>query len=172
MSRASLLLLGAATLLAGSVALRPDASIAEPGTAAAVSPVYGVAIPEGCRNWELIAPAFEDAPFDELRVVLGNPIAAEAFRRGIRPFPDGAILVKLAWKRQPSPEFASATIPGDATTVQVMVKDAGRYHDSGGWGFGRFVQGRPVDEAQHRTCFACHDAKVRERDWVFTRYAH
>lgn len=171
MSRANLLLLGAASLLIGSVALRPDASVAKP-RAAAVSPIYGVAIPEGYRNWELIAPAVEDAPFDELRAVLGNPIAADAFRHGTRPFPDGAILVKLAWKRQPSPEFASATIPGDATTVQVMVKDADRYPDSGGWGFGRFSQGRPVDESQHNTCFACHDAKVQERDWVFTRYPH
>jgi hypothetical protein len=79
---------------------------------AAVSPIYGVAIPEGYRGWELIAPALEDAPFDELRVVLGNPVAVDAFRRGVRPFPDGSTLVKLAWKRTPSAEFASATVPG------------------------------------------------------------
>lgn len=37
-------------------------------------PLYGIAIPEGYRGWELIAPAREDAPFDELRVVLGKPV--------------------------------------------------------------------------------------------------
>jgi hypothetical protein len=28
-----------------------------------------------------------------------------------------------------------------------------------------------VDEAQHETCFACHEARVKDRDYVFTRYA-
>jgi len=118
-----------------------------------------------------IAPALEDAPFDELRVVLGNPVAIDAFRRGIRPFPDGSTLVKLVWKRAPSAEFASATVPGAATTVHVMVKDSKSFATTGGWGFGRFIGGQPVDEARHQTRFACHDAKECDRDWVFTRYA-
>lgn len=36
---------------------------------------------------------------------------------------------------------------------------------------GRFVDGKPVDEAQHQTCFACHEARVQDRDYVFTRLA-
>lgn len=135
------------------------------------APIYGVKLPEGYRDWQLIAPATEDAPLDELRVVLGNPIAVRAFRDNVRPFPDGAVLVKLAWKRAPSPEFSTATVPGAATTVQVMVKDSQRYAATGGWGYGRFIDGQPVDEAQHRTCHACHAARVKQRDYVFTRYA-
>lgn len=103
--------------------------------------------------------------------MLGNPVAIDAFRRGIRPFPDGSTLVKLAWKRAPSAEFASATVPGAATTVHVMVKDSKSFATTGGWGFGRFIGGQPVDEARHQTRFACHDAKECDRDWVFTRYA-
>jgi len=80
-------------------------------------------------------------------------------------------LVKRAWKRKQSPEFASATIPGTATTVQVMVKDSRKYASTGGWGFGRFINGKPVDEAQHRTCFTCHDARAKSHDYVFTRLA-
>jgi len=170
MKRARLAAFGLAT--AATAAAISSAALSNPASApAAVSPIYGIAIPEGYRGWELIAPALEDAPFDELRVVLGNPAAVDAFRRGIQPFPDGSTLVKLAWKRTRSAEFASATVPGDATTVQIMVKDSKRFAATGGWGFGRFIGGQPVDEAQHRTCFACHDAKVRDRDWVFTRYA-
>lgn len=135
------------------------------------SPIYGVTLPEGYRQWELIAPALEDAPLNEIRSVLGNRIAVEAYRKKTLPFPDGTILVKLAWKRAPSPEFATATVPGPATTVQVMVKDSTKYAATGGWGFGRFVNGKAVDEAQHRTCFACHAARVKDRDYVFTRYA-
>lgn len=138
---------------------------------AATSPVYGVTLPEGYRQWELIAPALEDAPLDELRAVVGNKRAVDAYRSGKLPFPDGAVLVKLAWKRQRSAAFASATVPGAATTVQVMVKDSTRYAASGGWGYGRFVHGEPADEAQHRTCFACHEARVKNHDDVFTQYA-
>ncbi len=135
------------------------------------SPIYGVTLPEGYRQWELIAPAEEAAPLDELRVVVGNAVAIEAYRKGSLPFPDGSVLVKLAWKRTPSTEFASATVPGAATTVQVMVKDSARYASTGGWGYGRFIDGKPADEAQHRTCDGCHQARVKDHDRVFTRYA-
>jgi hypothetical protein len=135
------------------------------------SPIYGVTIPEGYRQWELIAPAQEAEPLNELRAVLGNAVAMKAYRAGTLPFPDGTVLVKLAWKHVQSPEFEPASIPGAATTVQVMVKDSKKYAATGGWGFGRFIGGKPVDEAQHQTCFACHEARVKGHDFVFTRYA-
>lgn len=135
------------------------------------SPIYNVTVPDGYRHWELVAPALEAAPLDEIRAVLGNRVALDAYRAGIQPFPDGTVLVKLAWKQRASSAFPSATIPGAATTVQVMVKDSRRYASTGGWGFGRFVDGKPVDEAQHQTCFACHDARARNHDYVFTEYA-
>jgi len=135
------------------------------------SPIYGVTIPDGYRKWELIAPAQEAAPLDELRAVLGNDLAIKAYQDKTLPFPDGTVLVKLAWKHIQSPEFEPASIPGAATTVQVMVKDSKKYATTGGWGFGRFVNGKPADEAQHQTCFACHQARVQNHDFVFTRYA-
>jgi len=157
-----------ALIVLGLIALTAadDAKAGKPA-----SPIYGVTVPDSYRSWELIAPAREAAPFDELRVVLGNDIAVRAYRKGTLPFPDGSVLVKLAWKEVQSPDFASATIPGAATTVQVMVKDSKKYASTGGWGFGRFIDGVPADQAQHRTCFACHEARVRDRDYVFTRRA-
>ena len=119
MTRFGLVLSGVAAVLA-AVSIT-SAALSTPGPVrAAVSPIYGIAIPEGYRGWELIAPALEDAPFDELRVVLGNPIAVDAFRRGIRPFPDGSTLVKLAWKRAPSAEFqggSAAPVAGHASAT-------------------------------------------------------
>ena len=135
------------------------------------SPIYGVTIPDGYRQWELIAPAREGAPLHELRAVLGNAVAVKAYRDGTLPFPDGSVLAKLAWKQVPSPEFGPASIPGAATTVQFMVKDSKKYAATGGWRFGRFVNGQPADEAQHRTCYACHQARVQDHDLVFTRWA-
>jgi hypothetical protein len=135
------------------------------------SPIYGVTIPNGYRQWELIAPAQEAEPLNELRAVLGNPTAINAYREATLPFPDGTILAKLAWKHVQSPEFAPASVPGAATTVQIMVKDSKKYAATGGWGFGRFINGKPTDEAQHQTCFACHQANVKGHDFVFTRWA-
>ena len=162
-----LALAGLATVAAAAVAFA--AEVAPNGKQA--SPIYGVTIPEGYRQWELVAPALEGSPLDELRAVVGNPVAIDAYRAGTQPFPDGTVLVKLAWKRAQSAEFEPASVPGTATTVQVMVKDSSRYAATGGWGFGRFIDGVPVDEAQHETCFACHEARVKDHDFVFTRYA-
>ncbi len=137
----------------------------------AASPIYGVTMPAGYREWQLIAPSHEGDPLNELRAVLGNDLAMKAYRNGTLPFPDGTVLAKLAWKHVPSSEFAPASIPGAPTTVQIMVKDSKKYAASGGWGFGRFVAGKPADEAQHQTCLACHQANVKNHDLVFTRYA-
>jgi len=158
----------AGVFMASSSAAAEDAGASKASNA---SPLYGVTIPENYRQWRLIAPAIEAEPLNELRVVLGNAKAVEAYDKGTLPFPDGTVLTKLAWKHVQSPEFASASIPGAATTVQVMVKDSKKYAATGGWGFGRFVDGKPVDLAQHQTCFACHQALVKNHDYVFTRLA-
>ncbi|HWJ75409.1 MAG TPA: cytochrome P460 family protein [Kaistia sp.] len=144
---------------------------AEAPSSSDLSPIYGVAIPSGYRHWEFVAPATEEAPLDELRAVLGNPAAIASSRADAPRFPDGTVFVKLAWKRKQSPDFDPATVPGAATTVQVMVKDSKRFPSTGGWGFGRFIDGEPVDWAQHETCWACHQARASDHDFVFTRYA-
>ena len=74
-------------------------------------------------------------------------------------------------KHVPSAEFKGAFVPGHATTLQIMVKDSKKYASTSGWEFSRFIDGKPVDEAQHKTCFACHEANVKGHDFVFTRFA-
>jgi hypothetical protein len=54
--------------------------------------------------------------------------------------------------------------------VQFMVKDSKKYASTGGSGFAQFNDGKPVNEAVHNTCFACHQP-VQARDFVFTNYA-
>src|SRR3954469_25854737 len=48
-------------------------------------------IPHGYRDWRFVSIAREEAPLDDIRVILGNDTAIEAYRRGTRPFPDGSI---------------------------------------------------------------------------------
>jgi hypothetical protein len=134
------------------------------------SPIFGVKVPVGYRQWELVAVAHESG-LDELRGILGNAIAIKAYQDGMLPFPDGTMLAKLAWKHVPLAGLDGAFVTGPATTVQIMVKDSKKYASTGGWGFGRFIDGKPVDEAQHKTCFPCHEANVKGHDFVFTQFA-
>ncbi|ESY86461.1 cytochrome P460 family protein [Mesorhizobium sp. LNHC229A00] len=134
------------------------------------SPIYGVTIPDGYRRWELIARALEGDPLSELRAVVGNTVAMDAYRNSTLPFPDGTVLVKLAWKRMQSAEFEPASVPGAATTVQVMVKDSKKYASSGGWVLAGSLMASQSTK-RHETCFACHEARVQGHDYVFTRYA-
>jgi len=140
------------------------------GEEPAKSPGFGVTIPDGYRNWQVVAPSHRPDK-DEVRVILGNEIAMKAYRAGTLPFPDGSILAKLAWKRVQSPEFDQAFVPDAPQRIEFMVKDSKKYASTGGWGFGRFVGGKAADEKQHSTCFPCHEANVKGNDFVFTRYA-
>ncbi len=54
--------------------------------------------------------------------------------------------------------------------VQFMVKDSRKYASTDGSGFPQFDDGKPADEAMHKTCFPCHEL-AKARDLVFTRYS-
>lgn len=163
---------GSVLALLGPVILATMIFLPGPGGAEGgeVSPVFGVAIPDGYRAWQVVAPSHRTDQ-DEVRVVLGNSIAMKAYRKKTLPFPDGAILAKLAWKRVESSEFKNAFVPGEPKRIEFMVKDSKKYGKTGGWGFGRFIEGKPADEKTHGICFPCHLANVKGHDFVFTRYA-
>jgi hypothetical protein len=139
-------------------------------------PIFGVTIPPGYRDWKLISVAHEEGNLNDLRAILGNDVAIEAYRGGKLPFPDGTIIARLAWSYVPSEENnkvfgrAQSFVAGPATNVQFMVKDSRKYAAAGGWGFAQFKDGKPADEALHKTCFPCHEP-VKARDFVFTHYA-
>ena len=147
----------------------------------AASPIYGVTIPPGYRDWKMIAVAqLKTDKVDQLRAELGNEIAVKAYEEGTRPFPDGAIIVALHWNRVSSEvndrvlasafPGAQSFVVGSRVNMQVMVKDSRKYAATGGWGFGDFKDGKPGDEALHKTCFPCHEP-AKDRDFVFTHYA-
>lgn len=134
-------------------------------------------LPTGYRDWRLISVAHEAGDLNDLRAILGNDVAIDAYRRGTLPFPDGAVIARLAWRYTPSEENDRAFgrqqsfVAGPPVNgVQFMVKDAKRFAATGGWGFVQFDDGRPASAAVHQRCFPCH-APASARDFVFTRYA-
>jgi cytochrome P460 len=53
-----------------------------------------------------------------------------------------------------------------------MVKDAKKYAVTGSWKYAQFTTANPSSAPPAlRSCFDCHEA-VKDRDYVFTRYAH
>jgi hypothetical protein len=145
------------------------------------APIYGVKRPAGYRDWKLIAVNhLVIGRVDQLRAQFGNEIAIKASKEGKVPFPDGTIIAAQHWTRVPSEDNnkvldgafpgAQSFVVGSAVNVQFMVKDSKKYAATGGWGFADFKDGKPGDEALHKTCFPCH-APAKDNDYVFTHYA-
>lgn len=132
-------------------------------------------MPAGYRDWKLISVAHEEGSLNDIRAILGNDAATKAFRAGRLPFPDGAIIARLAWRYVPSEENNKAFgrvqsfVAGPPTNVQFMIKDSKKYAATGGWQFVQFDDAKPA-HTDARVCFACH-VPVQDRDFVFTRYS-
>lgn len=147
------------------------------------SAIFAIKIPRGYRDWKLISVAHEEGRLNDIRAILGNDTAVRAYREGKLPFPEGAVIARLAWSYTPSEEnnkvFAQALkqgvqhsyVAGPPTNgVQFMVKDSKKYSATGGWGYGQFNDGKLAGKALMETCFPCHQA-IKDRDFIFTRYA-
>jgi hypothetical protein len=169
-------LLVAVVAVACVVAARPPTS--QPADEAAAAIAAGT-LPAGYRDWRLVSVAREEGDLDDIRAVLGNDAAIAAYREGKPPFPDGTIIARLAWSFDASEENnktfgrRQSFVAGSAKNgVQFMVKDAKKYASTGGWMYAQFDGGKALTDAHAlQSCFECHRA-VKDRDYVFTRYAH
>lgn len=140
MKRPTLLLFAVATL-AGIVVF---IALASGQANEEASPIYGVTIPPGHREWKLIAvdQLLVAGKADQLRAQFGNAIAIKAFKEGTRPFPDGAIIAAIHWTRVPSEDNnkvlagpfpgAQSFVVGSPVNVQFMVKESTPRRAAGG----------------------------------------
>lgn len=136
-------------------------------------------IPPEYRDWKFVSAAHEAGELNDIRVVIGNDKAIKAYREG-KPFPEGTIIGRVAWKMVPSEENnkilgqVQSFVPGDAPDwyLQFMEKDTKKYAATGGWGYSNFGKDlKPLtDEKTMYACFTCHQA-IEARDYIFTRYA-
>jgi len=147
-------------------------------TAEEPTPIFVKKIPPGYRDWKLVSVAHEAGELNDIRAVLGNDIAIKAYREGKLPFPEGAIVGRIAWAFVPSEENnktfgrEQSFVAGAPTAayLQFMIKDSKKYAATGGWGYSSFDKdGKPTDDAGMKSCFPCHQA-IKDRDFIFTRY--
>ena len=171
MRRVTLFLVAVAAVAAAIALVIPEAGHAD-------QKIYVTKIPSGYRDWRLVSVAHEEGELQDIRAILGNDAAIEAYREKKLPFPDGAIIARIAWKHVPSEENnkafgrAQSFVPGPEPNwyLQFMVKDSKKYAATGGWGYAQFDQnGKPADPKKMSTCYPCHEP-IKTRDFLFTRY--
>jgi hypothetical protein len=146
-------------------------SIAEPPKTEVAPALNGIKIPEGYKNWRLIASSHR-TDNGTLRVILGNDVAIEAARGGrTNPWPDGSILAKLVWKEAQHEKWPTAVVPGKFVHAEFMIKDAKKWSATGGWGFARWLgaeqqpYGKDADFVKE--CYGCH-VPMQQNDYVYT----
>jgi len=133
----------------------------------------------GYETWQVIAPSYR-LDKKEVRYILGNAVIVEAYKKGAgtgMPFPDGSMLVKIAYSETKNPAFPEALEPAVLQRIEFMVRDSKRFASTGGWGYARFVYDAASDAYKAygsdvnfaNECYQCHTL-VKNRDFVFTKY--
>ncbi len=136
------------------------------------SSANGIEVPVGYKNWRVIGVAHR-TDNNSLRAIVGNSIAINAARaRNTKPWPKGSILGKLVWHDSQHPHWDTATVPGDLSHIEFMIKDSVKYKNTGGWGYARWkgmaLTPHGEDASFANECFNCHKA-VEHNDYVFTK---
>lgn len=155
--------------IAASFALLAAATIGAPASAQDAE----VAYPEGYRGWThvksmVIRPGHElyDS-FGGIHHVYANDQARAGYED--HDFPDGSVIVFDLLEARTE---ETAITEGARKVLGVMVKDAERFPETGGWGFEGFAEGDPEKRAVEdaaTACFECHTSQA-ERDYVFSDY--
>ena len=133
-----------------------------------------VPYPKGYRDWThvksmVIQPGHPlyDA-FGGIHHLYANSKALEGYRKGV--FPDGAVIVFDLLEARSG---GNAIEEGPRKVVGVMMKDAKKWKDTGGWGFEGFKGDSPTERAvganAKAACFDCH-ASQKSRDYVFSSF--
>ena len=126
---------------------------------AAIAQGDGIAFPEGYRTWyhhHSTVNLVGHNPEGNIGIqhVYANPAAREGLKTG--NFPDGASFVVDRFK---SVEGDNSTMKqGDRKVITVMVRNATKYAETGGWGFEAFKGGDPNQRVvkDMKNCFVCH----------------
>lgn len=177
-----------------AVALAVAAGIAAPlaqtarADGAVVTDRNETSIPDGFREWVFLgAPLTPNglnggaAGFPEFHHVYIEPGAYAEFRR-TGQFAEGTTIVKeLVLLQEGQYEDGSRDEASGRgffadrfAGVDMMVKDSGRFADTGGWGFFNFGHHEPpyaerAAAAPNEACAACHTANATH-DMVFTTF--
>jgi hypothetical protein len=177
-----------------SVGITVSLAVVATGAAISAQDKYTLKVPNGLsfsefrgyEGWQTISISHNG---EHLAAILGNPAMIDAYKAGIpgngKPFPDGAKMAKVHWNIKKNEAAPGQPLqPSTQSDVDFMVKDSKRFADSGGWGYAVFeydaasdtfapgtLTAKPPQGNDAKCGFGCHTI-VKDRDYVFTEYAH
>ena len=126
---------------------------------------------ENYKNYKIVATHFV-TDNNELRYILANKKAFKAMSENL-PFPEGSILVNIAWSIEKMPEFADALQAKEIQQIDYTIKDSEKFPDNpGNWGYASFLKRNGSYQSLTEgtaSCIACHNL-AKETDFKFTSY--
>jgi hypothetical protein len=149
------------------------------GAVSTVNGDEGVQLPSGYRNWFGVntmivtkdSPLFAQIP--GMHMIYVNAKGLSTLKNGgTFPYPDGTVFADEVHEILLKD---GAYVEGGKKGVGVMVKDAKKYSETGGWGFQVFGAGDPskplLPDAAHviQACFTCHSPQ-KAQDFTFSTY--
>jgi len=107
----------------------------------------------------LISVAHEEGNLNDLRAQMGNDLPIKAYREGKLPFPNSAIIVALHWNYVASEENnkvfgrLNLSLPDSPRIFSLWSRTQKSTPRPATGVLADFKDGKPADEAVHRTCF-------------------
>ncbi|MFZ4928447.1 heme-binding domain-containing protein [Chryseobacterium sp. Mn2064] len=142
---------------------------AKPSSASLPKALNGISYIPDYKNWK---PISSTERFDNgtMRIIFGNDIAIKAAKEHkTNPWPDGAILAKVAWDQIIDSDGNVTT--GAFKQIEYMIKDSKKFASTKGWGWARFLSPKlePYGKTAEFTneCIRCH-LPMNDNDYVFT----
>ena len=131
-----------------------------------------IPFPEGYRSWfhhrsTVNMTGHQPEGNVGIQHVYANAAAMEGLRTG--KFQDGATFVVDRFVYDEAPN--NSLTQGKRKVVAVMVRDAQRYPETGGWGFEAFKGGDPAQRVVKdggKACFSCH-APYPDNNYLFSK---
>jgi len=140
------------------------------------SAFYGgepVQYPDNFRRWVhvgtgVILPGANPQLVSEegMHHIFANQMAVNGYASG--DFPDGSIIV---YELREAQQKNGVIFEGDRKRVDVMIKDASLYKNTGGWRFERFWANDQTQDAVRdsgTSCFQCH-SKANAHGFIFSQ---
>ena len=126
---------------------------------------------EDYKNYKIVATHFV-TDNNELRYILANKKAFKAFSEDL-PFPEGSIIVNIAWNVEKMPDFSEAFEAKEVQQIDYTIKDSKNFSENpGNWGYASFIKRDGKYQSFDKgtaSCIVCHNL-AKDTDFKFTEY--
>ena len=125
------------------------------------------------KNYKIVATHYV-TDNDELRYILANKKAYKALYEK-QDFPEGSILVNIAWSVKKMSKFNEALEANEIQQIDYSIKDSNKFSKNpGNWGYASFVKRNGSYQSSTEgtaRCIACHNL-AKDTDYKFSSFQY